>query len=185
MFDLTEEQLELKAQCRRWADDRVRPNAGEWSRAGRIPTDVFHELGDLGLMGMLVPEAYGGADAGYVAYVAVMEEIGAADQSLAAAWNAHTTIGSLPILSFGTEEQKQRWLTPLAAGRALGAFGLTEPDAGSDAAAVRSRATRDGDGWRIEGTKMFISNAGSDLAQGVTLPSMWGDHESMTVLPRG
>jgi alkylation response protein AidB-like acyl-CoA dehydrogenase len=126
-------------------------------------------------MGMLVDEAYGGSKAGLVSYVAVMEAIGAADQSVAAGWNAHSTIGSLPLAAFGTEEQKQRWLTPLATGSHLGAFGLTEPTAGSDAAAIRTQARRDGDGWLINGTKMFISNAGTEMSLGVTILAVTGE----------
>ena len=133
-------------------------------------------MGELGLMGVLVPERYGGADAGAVAYVAAMEQIGVADQSVAAAWNAHITIASLPLLAFGTEEQKQRWLRPLAEGRFIGAFGLTEPEAGSDAAGIRTRARRDGDDWIIDGTKMFISNAGTDMSLGVTILAVTGDN---------
>jgi alkylation response protein AidB-like acyl-CoA dehydrogenase len=126
-------------------------------------------------MGLLVPEAHGGTNAGMVAYVSAMEEIGAADQSVGAAWNAHLTIGSLPLMTYGTDAQKERWLRPLAEGRAIGAFGLTEPDAGSDASGIRTRARRDGDGWVIDGTKMFISNAGTDISLGVTILAVTGE----------
>jgi alkylation response protein AidB-like acyl-CoA dehydrogenase len=111
---------------------------------------------------------------GAVAYVVAMEEIGKADQSVAASWNAHLTIGSMPLLYFGTEEQKRKWLVPLARGERLGAFGLTEPEAGSDARGIRTTATADGDGWVINGTKMFTSNAGTDMSLGVIILAVSG-----------
>jgi alkylation response protein AidB-like acyl-CoA dehydrogenase len=132
-------------------------------------------MADLGLMGLLVPEAYGGAGVGAVAYVAAMEEMAKADQSVAATWNAHLTIGSLPLLYFGTEEQKRRWLGPLARGERLGAFGLTEPEAGSDARAIRTAARREGNAWVINGTKMFTSNAGTEISLGVILLAVSGE----------
>src|SRR5262245_42329691 len=110
-------------------------------------------MGALGLLGMLVPERWGGIGMTTVGFVAAMEEIGRADQSVAAAWQAHVTIGSLPLLLFGDDAQRERWLRPLAEGRALGAFGLTEPDAGSDARGIRTRATRRDGGWAINGRK--------------------------------
>ncbi|HZQ27388.1 MAG TPA: acyl-CoA dehydrogenase family protein, partial [Acidimicrobiales bacterium] len=173
-FGLTDDQQGLKQLCRDFARREIAPNAGEWWEKEVFPTDVFRQMGELGLMGLLVPEDYGGTNAGMVAYVAAMEEIGGADQSVGAAWNAHITIGSLPILAFGTEAQKQRWLRPLAEGRNIGAFGLTEPQAGSDAAGIRTRAERDGDSWVVNGTKMFISNAGTDMSLGVTILAVTG-----------
>jgi short/branched chain acyl-CoA dehydrogenase len=116
-----------------------------------------------------VPEQWGGIGMSTVGFVAAMEQIGQADQSVAAAWQAHVTIGSLPLLLFGSDEQRERWLRPLAEGRALGAFGLTEPDAGSDARGIRTRAERRDGGWLINGRKTFISNAGTDMSFGVTL----------------
>jgi alkylation response protein AidB-like acyl-CoA dehydrogenase len=126
-------------------------------------------MGALGLLGMLVPEKWGGIGMSTVGFVAAMEQIGLADQSVAAAWQAHVTIGSMPLYLFGDDDQRDRWLRPLAEGRVLGAFGLTEPDAGSDARGIRTRAEpRDG-GWVINGRKTFISNAGTDMSFGVTL----------------
>ena len=116
----TEDQLALKQLCHDFAAKEIAPHAAEWWDKEVFPSHVFKAMGELGLMGLLVPEQYGGTNAGAVAYVAAMEEIGAADQSVAAAWNAHTTIASLPLLAFGTEEQKQRWLRPLAEGRRVG-----------------------------------------------------------------
>ena len=118
---------------------------------------------------MLVPEEWGGIGMSTVGFVAAMEQIGLADQSVAAAWQAHVTIGSLPLLLFGNDAQRERWLRPLAEGRVLGAFGLTEPDAGSDARGIRTRAVARDGGWVINGRKTFISNAGTDMSFGVTL----------------
>ncbi|MCU1488738.1 MAG: acdH [Acidimicrobiaceae bacterium] len=174
-FDLPPELIELQRLCRDVGAKEIRPFAAEWSESATFPSPLFHRLGELGLMGMLVPEAYGGSGAGMVAYVAAMEELGAADQSVAAAWNAHSTIASLPLLEYGTERQKQEWLRPLATGERLGAFGLTEPEAGSDASAVRTTARRHDGGWVIDGTKMFISNAGTDMSLGVTLLATTGE----------
>lgn len=174
-FTLAPEDQALADLCRDFAEGEIAPHAARWSVEERCPTEVLKHMGDLGLMGLLVPEEYGGAGVSTVAFVAAMQEIGRADQSLASAWQAHLTIGSLPLLQFGDEEQKQRWLRPLAEGKALGAFGLTEAGAGSDAGGIRTRAVRDGDGWRINGRKMFISNAGTDLSLGVTLLARVGE----------
>jgi short-chain 2-methylacyl-CoA dehydrogenase len=173
-FDLTEEERSLQALCRDFARKEIVPHRDEWNAAHRFPIEVFRKMADLGLMGLLVPEQYGGTGVGAVAYVAAMEEIGKADQSVAASWNAHLTIGSLPFLHFGTEAQKQRWLVPLARGEKLGAFGLTEPAAGSDARGIQTTARRDGEGWVIDGTKMFTSNAGTEMSQGVVLLAVSG-----------
>jgi len=176
-FSLDEETLALKNLCRDFAAREIAPFAAEWSRQAEFPSDTFCRLGKLGLTGMLVDERYGGSNAGMVAYVAAMEELGRADQSFAAAWNAHSTIASLPLAKFGSHEQKERWLRPLAEGRNIGAFGLTEPDAGSDAAGIKTRAKRDGDGWVLNGNKIFISNAGTDVTLGVTALAHTGNDE--------
>ncbi len=168
-FSLNEPERELVALCRDFARNEIARRApAAWEEA-RCPTDLLREMGQLGLLGMLVPEEWGGIGMSTVGFVAAMEEIGQADQSVAAAWQAHVTIGSLPLLLFGDDAQRERWLRPLAEGRALGAFGLTEPDAGSDARGIRTRAEHRDDGWVINGRKTFISNAGTDLSFGVTL----------------
>jgi alkylation response protein AidB-like acyl-CoA dehydrogenase len=177
-FSLDPEIVELKNLCREFADREIAPYAAGWSERGEFPAHVFKQLGELGLMGMLVPEEWGGMDAGMVAYVAAMEELGRADQSVASTWNAHSTIGSLPLVMFGTPEQKERWLRPLAEGRNLAAFGLTEPDAGSDAAGIATRARRVDGGWELNGTKIFISNAGTEITLGVTVLAQTGVAES-------
>lgn len=168
-FQLDEETVALRRLCRDFAQREIAPHAADWSERSYFPAEVFKKMGDLGLMGMLVDEAYGGSNAGMIPYVAAMEEIGAADQSVAAGWNAHTTIASLPLATYGSETQKTKWLTPLATGRNIGAFGLTEPTAGSDAAGIRTTARRDAGGWLLNGNKMFISNAGTEMSLGVTV----------------
>ena len=168
-FTLTADEEALADLCKDFAARQVAPRAAQWSIDERCPTDVLRKMGDLGLLGLLVPEEYGGVGVSTVGMVAAMQHIGKADQSLAAAWQAHLTIGSLPLLRFGNEEQKQRWLRPLAEGKALAAFGLTEANAGSDAAGIETTARRVAGGWVISGRKMFISNAGTDMSLGVTV----------------
>ena len=168
-FSLTEPERDLVDLCRNFAQKEIATRAPlAWEEA-RCPTDLLREMGELGLLGMLVPEEWGGIGMTTVGFVAAMEQIGLADQSVAAAWQAHVTIGSLPLFLFGTDEQRERWLRPLAEGRVLGAFGLTEPDAGSDARGISTRAERRDGGWLINGRKTFISNAGTDMSFGVTL----------------
>jgi alkylation response protein AidB-like acyl-CoA dehydrogenase len=168
-LELTEAERDLVALCREFAQKEIATRApAAWDEA-RCPTDLLREMGELGLLGMLVPEEWGGIGMSTVGFVAAMEQLGVADQSVAAAWQAHVTIGSLPLYLFGDDGQRERWLRPLAEGRALGAFGLTEPDAGSDARGISTRAERHDGGWRINGRKTFISNAGTDMSFGVTL----------------
>ena len=168
-FSLNEPERELVGLCRDFAQNEIARRApAAWEEA-RCPTDLLREMGELGLLGLLVPEEWGGIGMSTVGFVAAMEQIGLADQSVAAAWQAHVTIGSLPLYLFGNDKQRERWLRPLAEGRALGAFGLTEPDAGSDARGIRTTAERRDGGWVINGRKTFISNAGTDMSFGVTL----------------
>jgi short/branched chain acyl-CoA dehydrogenase len=168
-FSLTEAERDLAELCRDFARREIAPRApAAWERA-ECPTDLLREMGGLGLLGMLVPEEWGGIGMSTVGFVAALEQLGQADQSVAAAFQAHVTIGSLPLLLFGTDDQRDRWLRPLAEGRALGAFGLTEPDAGSDTRGITTRAERRDGGWLINGRKAFISNAGTDMSFGVTV----------------
>jgi alkylation response protein AidB-like acyl-CoA dehydrogenase len=176
-FSLTEDEAALQQLARDFAAKEIRPHAARYWEEERCPTEVLRRMGDLGLLGLFVPEEWGGAGVSTVAFVAAMEELGHADQSIAAAWQAHVTIGSLPLLLMGTDEQKERWLRPLAEGRALGAFGLTEPGAGSDAAAIKTRAEKVDGGWLINGQKAFISNAGTDMSFGVTVLARTGDDD--------
>jgi alkylation response protein AidB-like acyl-CoA dehydrogenase len=168
-FSLTEAERDLVGLCRDFARDEIATRAPQAWEEARCPTDLLREMGQLGLLGMLVPETWGGIGMSTVGFVAAMEQLGLADQSVAAAWQAHVTIGSLPLLLFGDDAQRERWLRPLAEGTALGAFGLTEPEAGSDARGIRTRAERRDGGWVINGRKTFISNAGTDMSFGVTL----------------
>jgi alkylation response protein AidB-like acyl-CoA dehydrogenase len=168
-FSLTEAEHDLAELCRDFADREIAARApAAWERA-ECPTDLLREMGQLGLLGMLAPEEWGGIGMSTVGFVAALEKLGHADQSVAAAFQAHVTIGSLPLLLFGTDEQKDRWLRPLAEGTALGAFGLTEPDAGSDTRGISTRAERKDGGWLINGRKAFISNAGTDMSFGATV----------------
>ncbi|MGB7050630.1 MAG: acyl-CoA dehydrogenase family protein [Acidimicrobiales bacterium] len=168
-LELDEREQDLVGLCRDFAQKEIATRAPSAWEEARCPTDLLGEMGVLGLLGMLVPERWGGIGMSTVGFVAAMEQIGLADQSVAAAWQAHVTIGSLPLLLFGTDAQRERWLRPLAEGRALGAFGLTEPDAGSDARGITTRAVPGDGGWLINGRKTFISNAGTDMSFGVTL----------------
>jgi short-chain 2-methylacyl-CoA dehydrogenase len=168
-FSLTEAEHDLAALCREFAQKEIAVRAPKAWDDAVCPTDLLREMGALGLLGVLVPEEWGGIGMSTVGFVAAMEQLGLADQSVAAAWQAHVTIGSLPLLLFGNDAQRERWLRPLAEGRVLGAFGLTEPDAGSDARGIQTRAVRHDDGWLINGRKTFISNAGTDMSFGVTL----------------
>jgi alkylation response protein AidB-like acyl-CoA dehydrogenase len=184
-FSLSEPERELVGLCRDFAQNEIAARAPAAWEEGRCPTDLLREMGELGLLGILVPEEWGGIGMSTVGFVAAMEQIGLADQSVAAAWQAHATIGSLPLHLFGDDDQRERWLRPLAEGRALGAFGLTEPDAGSDARGIRTRAEREDGGWRINGRKTFISNAGTDMSFGVTLLARVGDGYGTFVVEQG
>jgi short/branched chain acyl-CoA dehydrogenase len=176
-FSLSESERDLVTLCRGFAQKEIATRApAAWDEA-RCPTDLLREMGALGLLGMLIPEEWGGIGMSTVGFVAAMEQIGLADQSVAAAWQAHVTIGSLPLYLFGDDAQRERWLRPLAEGRVLGAFGLTEPDAGSDARGISTRAVRRDGGWLINGRKAFISNAGTDMSFGVTLLARTGPGE--------
>jgi alkylation response protein AidB-like acyl-CoA dehydrogenase len=185
-FDLDQEHELVRSTVREFAQERVAPVAEELDRESRFPYDLVAELAELGLMGMTVPEEYGGAGADTVAYAIAVEELTRVDSSVAITMAAHHSLGTLPIFYFGNEEQKQEWLPDLAAGKKLAAFGLTEPDAGSDAGATRTRAKlRDGQ-WVIDGSKIFITNAGTDITACVTITARTGDDEiSNLIVPNG
>jgi len=157
-FALTDEQREIQALARDFADTEIAPHAGTWDREHRFPSEVFARLGELGLMGVCVPEELGGAGADFVSYVLVLEELSRADAGVGVTVAVHTSAATLPIVSFGTEEQRSRFVPALARGEALGAFALTEPGAGSDAGSLRTTAVEDGDGWRINGNKQWCTN---------------------------
>src|SRR5262245_26673783 len=158
-FELTADQREIQALTRDLAEAEIVPNAAAWDREHRFPQELFPKLAELGLMGVCVPEEYGGAGADFLSYVLVLEELSRADAGVGVTVAVHTSATTLPILAFGTEEQKARFVPPLARGEHLGAFALTEPEAGSDASSLRTRATRDGREWLISGQKQWITNA--------------------------
>jgi alkylation response protein AidB-like acyl-CoA dehydrogenase len=159
-FELTPEQREIQALTREFAQSEIEPHAAEWDREHRFPRDLYARLAELGLMGVCVPEEYGGAGADFLSYVLVLEELSRADAGVGVTVAVHTSACTLPLLTFGTDEQRARFVPPLARGEGLGAFALTEPEAGSDAGALRTRAEPmgDGDGWRISGAKQWITN---------------------------
>lgn len=171
---VTEEQQHIADLARRFAQERLRPFAADWDRESRFPREALHEMAELGFLGMLVPDTWGGCDTGYVAYALALEEIAAGDGACSTIMSVHNSVGCVPIARFGTDEQKERFLTPLASGEMLGAFALTEPQAGSDASDLRTRARRDGDHYVINGAKQFItsgSQAGLVLVFAVTDPA--------------
>jgi alkylation response protein AidB-like acyl-CoA dehydrogenase len=158
-FSLSDEQREIQALARDVARTEIEPNAGEWDRAHRFPRELFGKLAELGLMGVCVPEEYGGAGADFLSYVLVLEELSRADAGVGVTVAVHTSATTLPILTFGTDEQRSRFVPPLARGEVLGAFALTESESGSDAGSLRTAAVPEGDGWRITGAKQWITNA--------------------------
>jgi butyryl-CoA dehydrogenase len=158
-FELTPEQREIQALAREFARAEIEPHAADWDREHRFPAELYPKLGELGLLGVCVPEEYGGAGADFVAYVLVLEELSRADAGVGVTVAVHTSAVTLPILHFGTDEQRSRFVPALARGESLGAFALTEPESGSDAGSLRTAATAEDGGWRISGAKRFISTA--------------------------
>jgi len=173
-FELTREQREIQALAREFADAEVAPYATAWDREHHFPREVFARLGEIGLMGVCVPEEYGGAGADFLSYILVLEELSRADAGVGVTVAVHTSATTLPILAWGTDKQCARFVPPLARGETLGAFALTEPEAGSDAASLRTTAERDGDGWVLSGQKQWItsgSHAGTFLLFARTGPA--------------
>jgi short/branched chain acyl-CoA dehydrogenase len=162
-FDLTTEQREFQRAVRDFARDVVAPAAAGYDEREEFPLEIVRRMGELGLFGIPFPERYGGLDADLLTFCLCLEELAAVDPSVAITLEAAVGLGANPIFRFGTEEQKARWLTPMARGTAIGAFALTEPGGGSDARAIRTTARPDGDEWVLDGTKVFITNAGTPL----------------------
>jgi alkylation response protein AidB-like acyl-CoA dehydrogenase len=185
-FDLSPEHELVRRTVREFAEERVAPVAEELDREHRFPYELVAELAGLGLMGMPIPEEYGGGGTDTLAYAIAIEELTRVDSSVAITVAAHTSLGTMPIYMFGSEGQKREWLPQLASGQKLGAFGLTEPGAGSDAGATRTRAElRDGQ-WVVNGSKIFITNAGTDISGLVTITALTGEGEvSNIVVPNG
>jgi alkylation response protein AidB-like acyl-CoA dehydrogenase len=185
-FDLSEEHELLRRTVREFAEQRIAPVAEELDREHRFPYEIVAELAELGLMGIPIPEEYGGGGGDTLSYTLAIEELTRIDSSVAITVAAHTSLGTMPIFLFGNEEQKREWLPQLASGEKLAAFGLTEPDAGSDAGATRTTA-EPGDGkWVVNGSKIFITNAGTDISACVTITAKTGDEEiSNLIVPNG
>jgi len=185
-FDLTQEQQLVRDTVRAFAESRIAPVAAELDREHRFPYELVAELAELGLMGMTVPEEYGGAGADTLSYAVAVEELTRIDSSVAITVAAHHSLGTLPIFYFGNEEQKREWLPQLASGQKLAAFGLTESGAGSDAGATRTTAElRDGQ-WVVNGSKIFITNAGTEITACVTITARTGEGEiSNLIVPNG
>ncbi len=185
-FDLTEEQELVRRTVRDFAEQKVAPVAEELDREHRFPYELVAELAELGLMGMPIPEEYGGGGSDTLSYAIAIEELTRIDSSVAITVAAHTSLGTMPIFLFGSEEQKREWLPDLASGKKLAAFGLTEPGAGSDAAASRTRAELQDGEWVINGAKIFITNAGTDISACVTITALTDEGEiSNLIVPNG
>jgi alkylation response protein AidB-like acyl-CoA dehydrogenase len=176
-LDLTAEHELIRDTVRSFARERVAPVAEELDRESRFPANLVGEMAELGLMGIPIEDRYGGAGGDTVSYAIAIEELTRIDSSVAITVAAHTSLGTMPIALFGSDEQKERWLPDLASGRRLAAFGLTEPDAGSDAGATRTTAELRAGSWVVNGAKMFITNAGTELSWGVTITARTGEDE--------
>ena len=181
-FDLTDEQNAIRRLVRDFAEQEVRPVAAELDREKRFPYELVARLGELGLMGIPYPEEYGGGGADTLSYAIAIEELARVDSSIAITVAAHTSLGTFPIYAFGTKEQKERWLPDLCSGRKLWAFGLTEPEAGSDAGNTRTTARLEDGEWVIDGAKQFITNAGTDITGGVTITARTGPDEISNII---
>jgi short/branched chain acyl-CoA dehydrogenase len=190
-FTLNEEQLAIRDTCRDFAEQEIKPRAEEMDRTGEFPYELIRKMGELGLLGLPFPEDYGGAGADFLSYCIAMEEISRGDVSVGITMEAHTSLGASPFFLFGSREQKEYYLPPLAHGEQLWAFGLTEPEAGSDSGGTQTRAVlRDGS-WHINGSKSFITNAGTDMTGGVTITAVTGKRPdghneiSNIIVPKG
>jgi short-chain 2-methylacyl-CoA dehydrogenase len=185
-FELSEDHEAFRKVVRDFAEREIAPHVEKWSRDHCLPVGLVRAMGDLGLFGLVVPEEYGGSGADFTSLCVAIEELGRVDQSIGVTLEAGVGLGINPILSYGTDEQKQRWLPDLVAGRALAGFGLTEPDAGSDAGATRTRAVLADGYWTINGAKAFITNSGTSITSLVTVTAKTGEDEiSSIIVPSG
>jgi short-chain 2-methylacyl-CoA dehydrogenase len=189
-FDLTDEQRLLRDTVRDFARQEVKPVAEELDRTKAFPYELVEKMGGLGLMGIPFPEEYGGGGADTLAYALAVEELTRIDSSVAITMAAHTSLGTMPIYLWGTDEQKDDWLPQLCSGQKLAAFGLTEPEAGSDAGNVQTRASLDGGEWVVNGAKQFITNAGTDISGCVSITAVTGQENgnkeiSNLIVPTG
>jgi short-chain 2-methylacyl-CoA dehydrogenase len=173
-FELSEDHETFRKVVRDFAEREIAPHVAAWDREHHFPVDVVHAMGELGLFGLVVPEEYGGSGGDFTSLCVAIEELGRVDQSIGITLEAGMGLGINPILTYGTEEQKQHWLPDLAAGRTLAAFGLTEPEAGSDAGATKTRALLADGQWTINGAKAFITNSGTSITSVVTITAKTG-----------
>ena len=175
-IELSADQQALRATIREFAEGEIAPHAAEWDRSASFPTAVIRKLGELGVMGLPFPEQYGGLEAGTLSFAVAIEELARVDSSVAVTVAASVSLGGMPILNFGTEEQKQRWLVPLARGETIGAFASTEPGMGSDVQGSQTTARQhDVEGWVLNGTKAYITNAGTELSAFVVTTAVTGE----------
>ena len=184
-FELSPEHEQFRRSVRDFAEAEIAPHAAQWDRDHHFPTDVVQKMGALGLMGLTAPEEFGGAgmageDGGFTSLCLAIEEIGRVDQSMGITLEAAVGLGINPILTYGTDEQKKTWLPELVAGEKIAGFGLTEPGAGSDAGATKTKAVLDGGEWIVNGAKQFITNSGSDITSVVTVTARTGVTTSST-----
>jgi short/branched chain acyl-CoA dehydrogenase len=173
-FTLNEEQFAIRNTCREFAEQEIKPVAERMDATGEFPYALVRQMGELGLLGLPFPEEYGGAGADFLSYCLAIEEISRGDVSVGITMEAHTSLGATPFALFGSQQQKERYLVPLARGEQLWAFGLTEPEAGSDSGGTQTRAVLIDGAWHINGSKAFITNAGTDITGGVTITAMTG-----------
>jgi butyryl-CoA dehydrogenase len=187
-LEFSEEQEAFRKVVRDFAEAEIEPHAPRWDEEHLFPVETVLKMGELGLFGLVFPEKYGGSEADFTTLCIAIEEIGRIDQSMGITLSAGVGLGANPIHSFGSEDQKDRWLPDLVAGRSLGAFGLTEPDGGSDAGATRTRAVLDERAaeWVIDGSKAFITNSGTPITSIITVTARTDDREiSAIVVPAG
>lgn len=174
-FELSDDQRALRDTLREFAEAEIAPHAAEWDRSGTFPAPTIRKLGELGVMGLPFPEHYGGLGTGVLSFAIALEELARVDSSVAITVAASVSLGGAPLLNFGTEQQKQRWLVPLARGETIGAFASTEPGIGSDVQGISTTAKQEGDRWLINGTKAYITNAGTELSSFVTTTAVTGE----------
>lgn len=171
-FTLNDEQQAIRDTCREFAEQEIKPLAEEMDRTGEFPYELIRKMGDLGLLGLPFPEEYGGAGADFLSYCIAIEEISRGDVSVGITMEAQTSLGASPFYFYGSEAQKEQYLVPLASGKQLWSFGLTEPGAGSDSGGTQTRAVLRNGYWHINGAKSFITNAGTDMTGGVTITAV-------------
>ena len=185
-FDLNDEQRLLRDTVRDFARNEVAPRAAELDRTKAFPYELVEQMGGLGLMGIPFPIEYGGGGADNLSYALAVEELARVDSSVGITMAAHTSLGTMPIYLWGNDEQHEQWLPQLCSGKRLAAFGLTEPEAGSDAGNVRTKAELDSGDWVIDGAKQFITNSGTEISACVTITAKTGEGEiSNIIVPNG